>query len=270
MASIDIVRTRSPDSVILSRNPVIVVVDPVSTGACLAHHMASQGQRLIRVWSDACPDGIKQHTKAGLEVDWLATIQYTSVASVVAAVAKLGTPVADVMVGCETGVLCADLLVEGFGVRGNGLAKSSARRNKAEQSALVRSAGLDAPIEHLATTAADVEAFLSQHTFPSPFRAVRPREKPLPHLSPLTLVVHLTAHPRPRPRPQVVKPVEGAGSDGVTICNSPDEVRTAFSTLEGTKNVLGLHNYAVLLQEYLKGEEVRSPSPEGPCLRPMC
>lgn len=53
----------------------------------------------------------------------------------------------------------------------------------------------------------------------------------------------------------VVKPVEGAGSDGVFICNSPDEVRSAYGSLEGTKNVLGLTNYSVLLQEYLKGDE---------------
>jgi len=53
----------------------------------------------------------------------------------------------------------------------------------------------------------------------------------------------------------VVKPVEGAGSDGVFICNSPDEVRQAYLSLEGTKNVLGLTNYSVLLQEYLRGDE---------------
>ncbi len=47
----------------------------------------------------------------------------------------------------------------------------------------------------------------------------------------------------------VVKPVEGAGSDGVSICSSAGEVRSAYLGLEGTKNVLGLTNYAVLLQE---------------------
>ena len=39
------------------------------------------------------------------------------------------------------------------------------------------------------------------------------------------------------------------------ICDSPDSVRKAFASLEGTKNVLGLTNYQVLLQEYLKGDE---------------
>ena len=53
----------------------------------------------------------------------------------------------------------------------------------------------------------------------------------------------------------VVKPCEGAGSDGVTICNSKQEVRDAFLKLDGTRNVLGLTTYEVLVQEYLVGDE---------------
>ena len=53
----------------------------------------------------------------------------------------------------------------------------------------------------------------------------------------------------------VVKPCEGAGSDGVTICNSKQDVRDAFLKLDGTRNVLGLTTYEVLVQEYLVGEE---------------
>jgi biotin carboxylase len=58
----------------------------------------------------------------------------------------------------------------------------------------------------------------------------------------------------PGPR-SYARQVEGAGSEGVSICNSPDEVRQAYATLEGTRNCLGLLNYSVLLQEYLKGDE---------------
>ena len=53
----------------------------------------------------------------------------------------------------------------------------------------------------------------------------------------------------------VVKPCEGAGSDGVTICNSKQDVRDAFLKLDGTRNVLGLTTYEVLVQEYLVGDE---------------
>jgi len=129
-----------------------------------------------------------------------------------------------VMVGCETGVLCADALASALNVRNNGVEQSSLRRNKYDQAEAVRSAGLDAPLQTLAHSSADVEAWLAKEDFPSPFKAV-------------------------------VKPVEGAGSDGVSICNTPDEARAAYAALEGTRNLLGLENYSVLLQEYLRGDE---------------
>jgi len=126
-------------------------------------------------------------------------------------------------VGCETGVLLGDELSSALGVRGNGTAKSTLRRNKFFQTEAVRNAKLNACGQALANSSDDVEKFL-QLPKPTPFKAV-------------------------------VKPVEGAGSDGVSICNSEDEVRAAYRGLEGTKNVLGLTNYAVLLQEYLSGDE---------------
>ena len=215
----------TPDSVIPSdEQGLIVIVDPISTGACLAHHLTGlTHDRLVRVWSSVCPDVVKNHTKKGLEVSYCADMQCDDVATTVAALRKLG-PVEHVMVGCETGVLCADMLAHALGVDNNGVALSTLRRNKFEQIEAVRAAGLDAPLQKLATNAADVEEWLASEAFPTPFKAV-------------------------------VKPVEGAGSDGVSICDSPDEVRAAYAGLEGTSNVLGLLNREVLLQEFLRGDE---------------
>mmetsp|Transcript_12727 Transcript_12727/g.19116 ORF Transcript_12727/g.19116 Transcript_12727/m.19116 type:complete len:383 (+) Transcript_12727:1-1149(+) len=162
-----------------------------------------------------------------MSVPFLKTVRHTcssDLANTLAALRSVGTPVRDVIVGCETGVLLADLLAEKLGVRGNGTSKSNLRRNKWFQTEAVRAAGLNACVQKLASCSEDVESFLASNEFPSPFKAV-------------------------------VKPVEGAGSDGVFICNSPDEVRAAFKSLEGTKNALGLDNYSVLLQEYLSGDE---------------
>ena len=128
------------------------------------------------------------------------------------------------MVGCETGVLLGDLLSETLGLRGNGTARSRERRNKFYQTEALRTAGLNACGQMLANSMEEVEQFLRERPKTNPFKAV-------------------------------VKPVEGAGSDGVFICDSPEAVRKAFTALEGTKNVLGLTNYAVLLQEYLRGDE---------------
>ena len=67
-------RNNSPDSII-PRKGVIVVVDPVSTGACLAKELSERGHSLVRVWSDTCPDVVKNHTKAGTEVAYAGELQ---------------------------------------------------------------------------------------------------------------------------------------------------------------------------------------------------
>ena len=47
----------------------------------------------------------------------------------------------------------------------------------------------------------------------------------------------------------IVKPVESAGSDDVTLCRSIEEVREAFGNIMGKTNGLGQVNEAVLVQE---------------------
>ena len=204
----------------------IVVVDPVSTGAVLSYQIFTKRRlHVVCVWSDVVPEELKSFVAKGMAVDFVGRVQHVTgkLADTVTAVRSLGVSVREVIVGCETGVLLGDELSEALQLRTNGVAKSSLRRNKFLQQEAVRAGKLNACGQQLAETAADVETFLKEYN-PTPFKAV-------------------------------VKPVEGAGSDGVSICSSADEVRAAFKTLEGTKNVLGLTNYAVLRQEYLQGIE---------------
>ena len=102
----------------------------------------------------------------------------------------LDVEVREVMVGCETGVLLGDLLSETLGLRGNGTARSRERRNKFYQTEALRTAGLNACGQMLANSMEEVEQVLRERPKTNPFKAV-------------------------------VKPVEGAGSDGVFICDSP-------------------------------------------------
>mmetsp|Transcript_12449 Transcript_12449/g.16757 ORF Transcript_12449/g.16757 Transcript_12449/m.16757 type:complete len:330 (+) Transcript_12449:690-1679(+) len=53
----------------------------------------------------------------------------------------------------------------------------------------------------------------------------------------------------------IVKPMESAGSDGVTLCHSPADVRNAIHNLVGSINGLGQTNEGVLVQEFLSGTE---------------
>ena len=70
-----------------------------------------RGHNLVRVWSDTCPDVVKAHTKKGMEVSYVGEVQVTDssdLSNVVATLRNNFSPVLDVMVGCETGVLYAD------------------------------------------------------------------------------------------------------------------------------------------------------------------
>ena len=53
----------------------------------------------------------------------------------------------------------------------------------------------------------------------------------------------------------MVKPNESAGTDSVFLCNTPEEVQTAFSSIHGHNNGLGHQNSGALCQEFLSGTE---------------
>lgn len=204
----------------------VVVVDPVSTGAVVAHQAVHRmGLQVICVWSESIPEELKGFVAHGMGISHAGVLSHEvgEVAKTAAAVRAIGANVVACIVGCETGVSLGDALAEALQLPGNGTLKSGLRRNKYAQAEAVRSAGLEAPFQMQVDSIEGVEAFLAAWS-PSPYRAV-------------------------------VKPVEGAGSDGVSICDSRDGVVAAYRALEGTKNVLGLTNYSVLLQEYLAGEE---------------
>ena len=256
--------------------PVVAIVDPISTGASLAKFLSDRGYPLVRVFSDTLPDevlstrestplaslarllrGLSQrqivphatpHSAApsvsaghdgprsprrpsfstqvkalvaeGLEVDWRVTIQHEGPGRAAYTAAALrGVGVTHVIVGSEPGVSLHAELTSYFADSPVPAEKIELRRNKYLQSEAVRAAGIDAVHQTLAHTREDVEEFIRkvERSGAAAFKAV-------------------------------IKPVEGAGSDGVSICSSPDHVRSAYAALEGTKNVLGLTNYSVLLQ----------------------
>jgi len=125
-----------------------------------------------------------------------------------------------VLIGYDTGVTIAEQLAAKLGLRGN--KPSFDRRNKFLQQEKCRSFGIDAAKQTFATTMADVDEFLSNFN-PTPFQAI-------------------------------VKPVDGAGTMGVVRCQSPDEVRQAFSDLIG-RDCYGNVCKGALIQEFLAGTE---------------
>ncbi|WP_216628504.1 ATP-grasp domain-containing protein [Pseudoalteromonas caenipelagi] len=55
--------------------------------------------------------------------------------------------------------------------------------------------------------------------------------------------------------PLVVKPLNSGASDGVTICDSLDDVKRAVVALLGKKNLLGYINHELLVQEFIEGTQ---------------
>ena len=71
----------------------------------------------------------------------------------------------------------------------------------------------------------------------------------------LNEILHFITEWNPTPFKVIVKPLDSAGSDGVTLCLNINEVQKSFANLYGKLNGLGITNQNVLIQEYLEGDE---------------
>jgi biotin carboxylase len=240
-------------------NKAVVVVDTFTTGAMLAnmlykvfpspspdlfiftlltcilttthppHYTYKMGYKIICVLSADLKDLLKM-VPDGLEVSYEAIIMYdTSIdadaafKSVMGQIGEVHIPIVAVLAGAETGVELADQLSEAMGMRTNGTELSEARRNKYVMGETVRNSGLRAVKQLRATVWREIEEWLESWQ-PDPFKVI-------------------------------VKPMDSAGSDDVTLCRSMDDVKNAFGNIMGKVNGLGIVNKAVLVQEYLEGTE---------------
>ena len=192
-----------------------------------AVELSARGYLVIAMYSANMEhlDNLKSLVPAGLELSFEAVVPFSErAADLVAHLRALpGMRVEAVLAGAETGVGLADSLTELMGLRTNGTAMSEARRNKYVMGEAIRAAGLRAVKQLRATAWGEIEAWLNDWN-PDPFKVI-------------------------------VKPMDSAGSDDVTLCRSMQEAEKAFNHIMGKVNGLGLVNNAVLVQEYLEGQE---------------
>lgn len=127
-------------------------------------------------------------------------------------------PVA-VLAGSESGVLLADYLSEKLGLRTNGTALSLCRRNKYEMVERLRACGIPAARQFFAR-----------------------REKDLLRAEEIGF-------------PLVLKPLDSAGTDGVFVFRSSEELSRAYREVLGKKNIFGAYIREVVVQEFLEGIE---------------
>lgn len=205
-------------------NQVVVVVDPVSTGGCVAAEAKSRGFEVIAAWCDEITEDMRSHVPdAAKGLPYLAEVEERgSIAESAAAVrsAAGGRQIVACIVGAESGVTFADKLSLELGVRSNGIFAGGDRRNKSVQQKAVKAAGLRAVREALGSSWSEVEAFVASE-----------------------------------PMPVVVKPVESCGSDGVKLCKTREEAKAHFQLLMESQRKVGAQGAAVLCQEFLKGKE---------------
>ena len=204
----------------------VAIVDPFSTGAMLAAEAFSRGFKVIAVYSgDLEKLGNLQHlVPEGVNLSFEAIVAFNEDINVVASdLRNVNTNIVAILPGAETGVELADQLSSHFGLRTNGTALSEARRNKYVMGETVRKAGVRA-VKQLHASDWDVVAAFLQEWQPDPYRVI-------------------------------VKPMDSAGSDDVTLCRSFDEVKFHFHRILGKVNGLGLVNRSVLVQEFLEGTE---------------
>ena len=196
-----------------------VVVDAYSTGARLAPRFAAAGLPVVHVQSSPrLPDFYARAFQAG---DFVENVVHDGDLEATAARLAAHDP-AFVVVGAEPGVPLADALSERLGLPSNGSALSPARRDKNAMSEALRSAGLRTAEAQKTGDAAEAVAWAAARDG----------------------------------APVVVKPLDSAGTDGVSICADAAAIEAAFVANLGRPNALHGANEELLVQELLQGAQL--------------
>lgn len=213
----------------------VLVVDGYSTGRFYAPELRQRGLRPFHLASPGTgPDSYLVHALADVRDrqarDYEDFIDGTApLEALLPRLAALGP--AAVLAGCESGVEFADLLAARLGLPGNDPATSSVRRDKSAMHQALARAGLRCLRGLAADRLDDLQAFA-----------------------------------RDLGRwPLVVKPVNGAATQGVHFCADREELARAFEALLDSPALFGGTNRMVLAQECVFGRElaVNTVSREG-------
>jgi len=196
-----------------------VVVDAYSTGARLAPRFAAAGLPVVHVQSS--PSLPEFYLRAFRDGDFVENVVHDGDLEATAARVAAHEP-AFVVVGAEPGVPLADALSERLGLPSNGSAQSPARRDKNAMSEALRAAGLRAAEALKTSNAAEAVEWAAARGG----------------------------------APVVVKPLDSAGTDGVSIAHDGAAIEAAFAAILGRPNALHGANEELLVQELLQGTQL--------------
>lgn len=200
-----------------SGTPTLAVVSaPYGTGADFVHELRRAGCRVAAVTQPLAL--LPPHYRHALDTSLYDHVLYGTSPATIAMLRDLGAR--HVFAGTEIGVEDSDTLAEALGLPGNRASTSRLRRDKGVMAAAIADAGLAVP--HSLVTGSLTDA--------------------------LDWAAHLDGD-------CVLKPTDSAGSDGVAICSTPEQLRTAWRRLHHVDNAMGGKNSVLVLQERLLGAQ---------------
>ena len=207
----------------------VIVVDPYGVGAKLAYELTLQNKGVIGLLSSDSEE-VRQKVPSSLLSSFSRILTLKdlgdpelSFSQLQSEVLGLRLKIVAVMTGAETGMELADKISNFLPVRKNRPELSLARRNKFHCGEAIEKAGVRSVKQVKATTWGEIAAFLSEW--------------------------------KPEPFEVIAKPEDSGGSEDSILCRSVSELQDAFGHIMGKVNGLGLVNDAVLVQEYLSGQE---------------
>lgn len=202
--------------------PVLVVVDPFSSGNQIAIAAKKRGYDVICVCTYSKVPSFYDATF--IRVGFLHHHTFTDADSEYdfqTLISRLKAHrVIAVITGCETGVAATDKIAAALGLDGNSPATSAVRRNKYLMHNALQEQGLRS-IDQLLTTSLDALLdWAAKHRFEV-----------------------------------VLKPVDSAGTNGVHVCHTPQDIADAFHAILSMDNIFELPVTQVLAQEFIGGIE---------------
>lgn len=196
------------------------IVDGSSTGILLAPEFRRRGHECVHIQSAPKVPDILAGAMAFRPEDYVQNVVHDgNLGQTIDALRP--NELCCVVPGAETGVELADALSNALGLPSNHSANASARRDKFEMIKALQARGLTSiPSAKVGSVEAALDWISQTASFPV-----------------------------------VIKPTKSVGTDGVTLCDSEQDVRAAFRKLLGQPNAVDLRNNELLVQAFVSGPE---------------
>ncbi|MER5357180.1 ATP-grasp domain-containing protein [Streptomyces sp. NPDC002785] len=198
-------------------SPAVLLLDPVRTGAHYKTEAHRRGFTTVSVYTVA-KDVIAENWPDHADGDDI-SIYSADADEILARLDTLGVNLIGVVPAMDSAVHLADTLADRMSLPGNGIARASARRNKADMRRVAVEAGLRIPRFVLVDSTAKIAAAASEIGFPA-----------------------------------IAKHTTGAGSYGTYLLSTPEDA--AQTSTMHAKNQFGWQVDEWLVEQYIRGREL--------------